>query len=137
MLHYPVDFPADAGRVIVTAWTSGTLLTKSADVVEAAWNLAGYAMKEILGETQPNTADPNIKQSGGMLSMQGPQADALVMGSLNGQPIDDEEMIQLLKSHDELTPGDKLKAGLPIPVETLLKWSLGLVMKILSGMIAA
>lgn len=117
MLHYPLDFPSDAALLIVTNFRAGTIPAQRAATAEAAWNLVGYGLKSALGEDTAN----------GVAKM-GPEL-------LSGDVPPDEEMISALEQHHALSPDKKLMGGLPISPQLLIKWGMGLAIRIISGMI--
>jgi len=110
MLHYPVEFPADAAKVILTNFASGSLVSNAPAVAECAWNIAGYGLGQTLGESQ-----------GGNLSKAGPDVE----------PMSDEDAL------DALNAGcDKdLRAGIlsSLVSAQLVKWAINLAFKVLAG----
>lgn len=120
MVHYPIDFPADAARVIVKNFRGGTIASDPKGTAEAAWNLVGYGLSASIGAPDPT----------GNISMAGPP------GEIGGEMPSDEEMIGALESHDALPAQQKLVAGaLPIPPKLLIKWGMNLAIRIIGGMI--
>lgn len=142
MVHYPIDFPADAAQTIVTSWRAGTITSQAPALVEAAWNLAGYAMKETLGESQPEvvpkaTNSPMMAQSaGGKLPMAQSGGGCIVGCDSNGAPIDDEAMIAGLEQFCNCGHEQKLGFTLPFTTQQLMSWALSLALKILQGAVA-
>lgn len=122
MILYPVDFPADAARIIINDATAGKLAIDKVEVAEAVWNLQGYAMAMLLGRVDT------------------PPVSMTVPDEINQAPTT-EQVVALLKAHDELPPEAKQNkddtgkvVGSLIPPITpaqLLKWCLQILMTIL------
>lgn len=120
MLHYPVDFPADAARKIYENYNNGTLASNKEVVVECAWNLVGYGLKVGVGETDEK-----------LMTSAGPQILDLNTGP-EGE-IDDADMIARLQTYDT-TPHEKRVVGaLPIPAGLLVKWAIRFALQILNN----
>jgi len=122
MVHYPIDFPGDAARIIVTNFRNGTIVSEPAATAEAAWNLVGYGLYASIG------SGPEGPQTGN-ISMSGPP------GELGGEVPSDEEMISALEAHDAMPADRKVMGALPIPPKILIKWAMNLAVRIINGMI--
>lgn len=123
MLHYPLDFPADAAMILVKNFRAGTLGSEKAASSEAAWNLVGYGLKETVGESSPTG---NILAGSGLA---GTNPNEI----LSGDCPPDEEMIAALETYGNLSPDKKLQSGLPLDMKTLIKWALSLAIRIITG----
>lgn len=111
-VHYPVDFPFDSAREVVSIFKAGTVAADRARLAEAIWNLQGYAQYMLLGEA--NNAIP-----GGLTIYK------------TTPPANDEEIIALLEEFDKGAASTVPRIHFPFDAQTLLNWCLTIAARIL------
>lgn len=119
MVHYPVEFPADAASTIVGLYRAGSLAQNRAEAAECLWNLQGYAMACALGSVQP----PQLSQS-----LPPHINDTTVLSN--------DEVIGILEEHAKQSPEQKMEQGLlPLPYSLILKWATQMLAEIIGQLV--